>query len=88
MNAPTNLLKAYLSGLQIITEILDFVSLALKDTKGLNEEDYTILNVKVVRSNNFVVAASISERGILLVIIVRYIEWNAVNDLNFSIKKQ
>jgi len=81
-------LKAYLSGLQIITEILDFVSLALKDTKGLNEEDYTILNVKVVRSNNFVVAASISERGILLVIIVRYIEWNAVNDLNFSIKKQ
>ena len=88
MNTPTNLLKAYLSGLQIITEILDFVSLALKDTKGLNEEDYTILNVKVVRSNNFVVAASISERGILLVIIVRYIEWNAVNDLNFSIKKQ
>ena len=87
MNTPTNLLKAYLSGLQIITEILDFVSLALKDTKGLNEEDYTILNVKVVRSNNFVVAASISERGILLVIIVRYIEWNAVNDLNFSIKK-
>ena len=81
-------MKAYLSGLQIITEILDFVSLALKDTKGLNEEDYTILNVKVVRSNNFVVAASISERGILLVIIVRYIEWNAVNDLNFSIKKQ
>jgi len=78
LNAPTNLLKAYLSGLQIITEILDFVSLALKDTKGLNEEDYTILNVKVVRSNNFVVAASIGKRGILLVTIFRYLEWNGM----------
>ena len=78
MNTPTNLLKAYLSGLQIITEILDFVSLALKDTKGLNEEDYTILNVKVVRSNNFVVAASIGKRGILLVTIFRYLEWNGM----------
>ena len=71
-------MKAYLSGLQIITEILDFVSLALKDTKGLNEEDYTILNVKVVRSNNFVVAASIGKRGILLVTIFRYLEWNGM----------
>jgi len=78
LNTPTNLLKAYLSGLQIITEILDFVSLALKDTKGLNEEDYTILNVKVVRSNNFVVAASIGKRGILLVTIFRYLEWNGM----------
>ena len=78
MNTPTNLLKAYLSGLQIITEILDFVSLALKDTKGLNEEDYTILNVNVVRSNNFVVAAFIGKRGILLVTIFRYLEWNGM----------
>jgi len=62
--------------------------MALKYTEGLNEENYTIVNVRVVHSNNFVVAASISERGILLVIIVRYIERNAVNDLNFSIKKQ
>ena len=52
--------------------------MALKYTEGLNEENYTIVNVRVVHSNNFVVAASIGKRGILLVTIFRYLEWNGM----------
>jgi hypothetical protein len=48
--------------------------MALKDTKGLNEEDYTIVNIQVVHPKDLIVVASIGKRGILLVTIFRYLE--------------